>query len=143
VNELPGNQFTRAEPPSRVRRVSTDKVWAESPKSYEEEGIMTKRVSLVLALALVVAMMIPSFASAEEMTDVGTPRAQTLICEPDADVYACPGQFNPYMTGTQASWGMHQIMWSDGLWDVNTMTGETIPTVAAELATWPAAWLAA
>jgi peptide/nickel transport system substrate-binding protein len=96
---------------------------------------MSKRVSLVLALALVIAMMIPSFASAEEMTDVGTPRAQTLICEPDADVYANPGQFNPYMTGTAASWGMHQIMWADGLWDVNTMTGETISTVAADLAT--------
>ncbi len=95
---------------------------------------MTKRVSLVLALALVVAMMIPSFASAEAMTDVGTPRAQTLICEPDADVYANPGQFNPYMTGTQASWGMHQIMWSDGLWEINTMEGTTIPTVAADLA---------
>lgn len=96
---------------------------------------MTKRVSLVLALALVVAMMIPSFASAEEMTDVGTPRAQTLICEPDADVYANPGQFNPYMTGTQASWGMHQIMWSDGLWDINTMAGTTIPTIASDVAT--------
>ncbi len=95
---------------------------------------MTKRVSLVLALALVVALMIPSFASAEEMTDVGTPRAQTLICEPDADVYASPGQFNPYMTGTQASWGMHQIMWSDGLWEINTMAGTTIPTVAADVA---------
>jgi len=83
---------------------------------------------------LALAVMIPSFASAEEMTDVGTPRAQTLICEPDADVYACPGQFNPYMTGTQASWGMHQLMWSDGLWDVNTMTGETFSTVAADLA---------
>jgi len=96
---------------------------------------MTKRVSLVLALVLALAVMIPSFASAEEMTDVGTPRAQTLICEPDGDVYANPGQFNPYMTGTAASWGMHQIMWSDGLWDVNTMSGEKICTIAAELAT--------
>lgn len=96
---------------------------------------MTKRVSLVLALTLVLAMLIPSFASAEEMTDVGTPRAQTLICEPDADVNPSPGQFNPYMTGTQASWGMHQVMWADGLWEVNTMTGETIPTIASELAT--------
>ena len=96
---------------------------------------MTKRVSLVLAVALVLALMIPSFASAEEMTDVGTPRAQTLICEPDADVYACPGQFNPYMTGTQASWGMHQIMWDDGLWEINTMAGTTIPTIAADVAT--------
>lgn len=95
-----------------------------------------KKLSLALVLAMLLTLLVPaaSFA-AEEMTDVGTPRSQTLICEPDADVYACPGQFNPYMTGTQASWGMHQIMWDDGLWEVNTMTGESVPTIAAELAT--------
>ena len=94
---------------------------------------MTKRVSLILALVLVlVAIAMPSLA---EMTDVGTPRNETLICEPDADVNAVPGQFNPYMSGTPSSWGMHQIMWGEGLWEVNTMTGENIPTIAAELAT--------
>ena len=92
---------------------------------------MLKRVSLFLALLLV---FVPVTSMAEAMTDVGTPRAQTLICEPDAGVYAAPGQFNPYMTGTQASWGMHQIMWCDGLWDLNTMTGQTIPMIAADLA---------
>ncbi len=91
-----------------------------------------KRLSMVLALVMALLMLAPMSSLAEEMTDVGTPRSQTLICEPDADVYACPGQFNPYMTGTQASWGMHQLMWDDGLWEVNTMTGETIPTIAAE-----------
>jgi len=70
----------------------------------------------------------------EALTDVGTPRSQTLIVEPDDGVCQAPGQFNPYMSGTRASWGAHQIMWCDGLWDLNTMTGETIPTVAADLA---------
>ena len=95
---------------------------------------MLKRVSLILALALLLGLMAPTFAFAEEMTDVGTPRSQTLICEPDDGVNISPGQFNPYMTGTRASWGMHQIMWMDGLWDLNTMTGERIPTIASELA---------
>ena len=95
---------------------------------------MKKWLSLALMLVMLLAVMAP-VVYAEETTDVGTPRAQTLICEPDADVNPNPGQFNPYMSGTQASWGMHQIMWADGLWEVNTMTGETIPTIAAELAT--------
>lgn len=90
---------------------------------------------IVLLLAMSLSLLVPTASLAEEMTDVGTPRSQTLICEPDADVYASPGQFNPYMTGTQASWGMHQIMWDDGLWEVNTITGTTIPTIASELAT--------
>ncbi len=94
-----------------------------------------KRLSMVLVLVFLLSMMVPATSFAEEMTDVGTPRSQTLICEPDASVYDSPGQFNPYMTGTNASWGMHQVMWDDGLWEVNTMTGETIPTIAAELAT--------
>ena len=74
-----------------------------------------KKLSLVLSLVLALAMLVPMTSLAEEMTDVGTPRNQTLICEPDADTNPVPGQFNPYMTGTPASWGMHQIMWVDGL----------------------------
>jgi len=91
-----------------------------------------KKLSLVLSLVLALAMLVPMTSLAEEMTDVGTPRAQTLICEPDADTNPVPGQFNPYMTGTPASWGMHQIMWVDGMWDRNTITGDLNCTIAAE-----------
>lgn len=96
---------------------------------------MVKRLSVLLALVMCLSMLVPVASFAGAMTDVGTPRAETLIVEPDGGVYAAPGQFNPYMTGTQASWGMHQLMWNDGLWDVNTMSGEKIPTIAADLAT--------
>ena len=58
------------------------------------------------------------------------PREQMLIAEPDGDVNPMPGNFNPFVIGVPASWGGHQIMWDRGLWDVNTMTGETIPTIA-------------
>ena len=94
-----------------------------------------KKLSLVLVFVMLLALLTPMASFAEEMTDVGTPRSQTLIVEPDDDVCSTPGQFNPYMTGTRASWGMHQIMWDDGLWEVATMTGEVIPTIAADVAT--------
>lgn len=93
-----------------------------------------KRLSMVLALVMALAMLVPMSASAEAMTDVGTPRAQTLIVEPDGGAAANPGQFNPYMSGTSSSFGTHQLMWAEGLWDTNTMTGETIPTYADGLA---------
>ena len=94
-----------------------------------------RKLSLVVVFVMLMALLTPMASFAEEMTDVGTPRSQTLIVEPDDDVCSTPGQFNPYMNGTRASWGMHQIMWDDGLWEVSTMTGEVIPTIAADVAT--------
>ena len=61
------------------------------------------------------------------------PRHMMLIAEPDGDIHPMPGYFNSYMIGAPASWGGHQILWDRGLWDVNTMTGETIPTMAESL----------
>ena len=61
---------------------------------------MRKTLSLILALAMMLTMF-ASFATAEEMTDVGTPRKDTLIVEVQNPM-ATPGQFNPYMTGTSA-----------------------------------------
>ena len=48
-------------------------------------------VALFTAVMLLAA---PSFAS--EMTDVGTPRSETLIMETQTPTDV-PGQFNPYM----------------------------------------------
>ena len=55
-------------------------------------------------------------------TEVGTPRAETLIveCQSPTDV---PGQFNSYMTGTQMGFGIHQLM-SAHLWEMDTAKGE-------------------
>lgn len=100
----------------------------------KEEKLMRK-LSLVLSFALLLTFLVPMASFAEEMTDVGTPRSQTLIVEPDDDVWLTPGQFNPYMTGTRHSWGMHQVMYDDGLWEVSTMDGQVIPTIAADVAT--------
>lgn len=93
---------------------------------------MAKRVSIFLVAVMLLACSIPMMASGEAMTDVGTPRSETLILEPDDDVNVSPGQFNTYMIGTRSAWGIHNLLREHGLWEVNTITGELVPTIAAE-----------
>lgn len=87
---------------------------------------MRKILSLVLAIAMVLSLGMVAFA--EEMTEVGTPRAETLIveCQTPTDV---PGQFNSYMMGTQMGFGIHQLM-SAHLWEMDTVSGEQFGEVA-------------
>jgi len=62
-------------------------------------------------------------AAAEGITtEVGTPRAETLIveCQNSTDT---PGQFNSYMQGTAMGFGIHQMM-SAHLWEMSTAKGE-------------------
>ena len=93
---------------------------------------MRKTLSLILALAMMLTMF-ASFATAEEMTDVGTPRKDTLIVEFQSPM-ATPGQFNPYMSGTSKGSGLHQMLF-DHLWEMNTVTGEQFPALAADMGT--------
>jgi peptide/nickel transport system substrate-binding protein len=92
---------------------------------------MRKTLSLILALAMLLTMA--SFASAEEMTDVGTPRADTLIVEFQSPI-ATPGQFNPYMSGTSKGSGLHQMLF-DHLWEMDTVKGEQFPALAEDFPT--------
>lgn len=62
-------------------------------------------------------------AAAEGLTtEVGTPRAETLVveCQNKTDT---PGQFNSYMSGTAMGFGIHQMM-SAHLWEMQTAKGE-------------------
>ncbi len=86
---------------------------------------MKKLLSLVLALVLVLSF--GSFASAE-MTEVGTPRNETLIVETQTPTDT-PGQFNGYMQGTQMGFGIHQLM-SAMMWEIDTSKGEQFGEVA-------------
>ena len=79
---------------------------------------MRKTLSLILALVMMLTMC-ASFASAEELTDVGTPRKDTLIVEFQSPM-ATPGQFNPYMSGTSKGSGLHQMLF-DHLWEMDTI----------------------
>ena len=93
---------------------------------------MRKTLSLILALAMMLTMF-ASFASAEEMTDVNTPRKDTLIVEVQNPT-ATPGQFNPYMNGTSKGFGLHQMLF-DHLWEMDTVTGQQFPAMAADMGT--------
>lgn len=86
------------------------------------------RKTLSILLTLVMLFSLGSVAFAEEMTEVGTPRSETLIVETQAPTDV-PGQFNGYMQGTQLGFGIHQLM-SAMLWEMDTIKGEQFGEVA-------------
>ena len=63
-----------------------------------------------------------------DMTEVGTPRDETLIVEAQTPTDV-PGQFNTYMSGTQVGFGIHQLM-SAMMWEMDTVKGEQFGEVA-------------
>ena len=67
-------------------------------------------------------------AFAQEMTEVGTPRSETLIVEFQTPTKS-PGQFNPYMRGTSMGTGIHQLMMAQ-MWVMDTIKGEQFGEVA-------------
>ncbi len=90
---------------------------------------MKRWLSLVLATIMLLSL-IPTLSFAEELTIAGTPRSQTLVVDPLDGKIGNPYQCNPYMTGTNFSSGLHQLVYSN-LWDINTITGEQFPDLAA------------
>jgi len=87
---------------------------------------MRKTLSILLALAMLITLA--PMALAEGMTEVGTPRAETLIVETQTPTDV-PGQFNSYMQGTQMGFGIHQLM-SAMMWEMDTVSGEQFGEVA-------------
>ncbi|MGI6149562.1 MAG: ABC transporter substrate-binding protein [Limnochordia bacterium] len=85
-------------------------------------------VSIILILGLLMSGV--GFA-ATKLTDVGTPRDETLIVELGGGRITNPTQMNPYLPGTATTHGFHQLNISN-LWEINTTTGEQFPAVAAE-----------
>ncbi len=69
-----------------------------------------------------------STSSSGEMTTVGTPREETLIVEFQSAT-DCPGQFNPYMSGSSMGTGIHQLM-EGYLWEMDTVKGEQFGEIA-------------
>lgn len=90
---------------------------------------MRKTLSLLLAIAMLLSLTSAvSVAFAEETTEVGTPRRETLIVETQTPTDT-PGQFNSYMQGTQMGFGIHQLM-SAMMWEMDTVKGEQFGEVA-------------
>ncbi len=87
---------------------------------------MRKLLSLLLAVTMLVSLMGAAFA--EEMTEVGTPRRETLIMETQIPTDT-PGQFNPYMQGTSMGFGNHQLLRAM-MWEMDTVKGEQFGEIA-------------
>ena len=91
---------------------------------------MKNNFSIALAIAMIMMLLVSCTAFAE-MTDVGTPRSETLIMETQTPTDV-PGQFNPYMMGTQMGFGIHQLITAH-LWEIDTALGEQFGEVAAAM----------
>ena len=87
--------------------------------------------SLFLVLSLL-ALLPVGLVSAQDMTEVGTPRSQTLIVDQLDGRIDNPTQTNPYQAGTRMNQGLHQLVYST-MWEINTATGEQFPALAAEM----------
>ena len=66
------------------------------------------------------------------MTEVGTPRAQTLIIDALDGRVNNPTQMNPYLQSTLFNEGLNQLAYS-ALWEMNTVTGKQFPALAAKM----------
>jgi peptide/nickel transport system substrate-binding protein len=90
---------------------------------------MKKSFLLIMVLALVLTSI--GTVSAQEMTDVGTPRNETLIFQTFDRQTANPDQHNPLMA--YAVWrGFRELGWGY-LWEMDTGTGQSYPELAAEM----------
>lgn len=81
-----------------------------------------------LSLVLVMLLALAGTAFAQEMTEVGTPRSETLIMETQIPTDT-PGQFNPYMQGTSMGFGNHQLLRAM-MWEMDTVKGEQFGEIA-------------
>jgi peptide/nickel transport system substrate-binding protein len=81
-------------------------------------------------LASTTLAALPAFA--QTMTDVGTPRDQTLIVDMLNARVANPNTQNPYQQGATINQGFHQMAGAL-LWDIDTASGKQIPDLAAAM----------
>lgn len=89
-------------------------------------------LALGAALLLAGTLFAARPALAQQMTDVGTPRDQTLIVDMLNARVANPNNMNPYQQGVTINQGMHQM--ADALlWDIDTASGKQIPDLAADM----------
>ena len=80
-------------------------------------------------LAPLLGALMGTASHAQTMTDVGTPRAETLIVQTFDGKTANPDAHNPF--NSYALWrGFRELGWSF-LWEMDTATGESYPELAA------------
>jgi len=92
---------------------------------------MRLRLTLTLLLSLPLASLAGRL-SAQTMTDLGTPRVETLIVEHLNGRIGNPTQMNLYQEGLQRGQGLVQVAYSQ-LWDIDTSTGKQFPALASTM----------
>ncbi|MCY3865231.1 MAG: ABC transporter substrate-binding protein [Chloroflexi bacterium] len=91
-----------------------------------------RKALLSIVVLLAVVLFSTALVTAQEQTEVGTPRATTLIVDQLDGRIDNPTQTNPYQAGTRFNQGLHQLAYSN-MWEINTATGEQFPGLAAEM----------
>jgi peptide/nickel transport system substrate-binding protein len=87
--------------------------------------------SLLFTLLTALLLISVGLVSAQEMTDVGTPRNETLIFQTFDRQTQTPDQHNPLMA--YAVWrGFRELGWGY-LWETDTGTGTSYPELAADM----------
>lgn len=103
-------------------------------KKQGELGMQKTRKSRKMLAGLIATSMLLGTsgvsALAEETTIAGTPRSETLVIEGLDGVISNAGQCNPYMTGTNFSAGLQQLVYSN-LWEIDTIAGAQISDLAS------------
>ena len=89
------------------------------------------RLLLVFIVALALSVTVVS-AQDGAMTEVGTPRNQTLIMDALDGRVNNPTQMNPFLQSTLFNEGLNQLAYS-ALWEMNTVTGQQFPALAAKM----------
>ena len=87
-----------------------------------------KRRSIWLVTFVLLSMVFATGIVSAQLTEVGTPRNETLIVETQTPTDV-PGQFNSYMMGTTMGFGIHQLM-SAMMWEMDTVSGQQYGEVA-------------
>jgi peptide/nickel transport system substrate-binding protein len=85
-----------------------------------------------MAMAAVMAGMAAGLPAQAQMTDVGTPRKETLIVDILSGRVGNPRRMNPYLEGNIVVQGLHQLGYSN-LWDIDTVKGTQYPALAATM----------
>lgn len=94
-------------------------------------SIKLKGIRGAVAGVLFAALM-SSTSVVAQTTEVGTPRAETLIVDMLTGTLSAPEMMNPYQPGVPLASGINQLLFS-ALWDINTATGQMEPILAAEM----------
>src|SRR5690606_2324701 len=97
---------------------------------FPRRTLMALGTAMALGGTMLTSTAVPAWA--QQMTDVGTPRAETLIVDMLNARVGNPTNMNMYQQGVTINHGYHQMAGAL-LYDIDTAKGVQIPDLAAEM----------